>query len=196
MPAGQVVALPNNFGRGGVQTGRAIAAEMEVNATGFNRQRRSGVAINIIAQRLRNIAVKKFFVETYFPGINVQTQGEEVMSIFRGSGQPDLAVHYYWRGPAAIWYLGFPFDVFRFAPMEWKADEVGVSGRRDMAITPRPAKFRPVRSSSGRATGERDQEGNGNGYGLLNNPGRLGAIPRRLFDATHASTLARQIKQV
>jgi hypothetical protein len=110
--------------------------------------------------------MKKLFVEAHFSSVSIQTQDEEVVAVFSGGGQPDLAVHHNRAGPATIRDGSLPFDVLRFAPVEREADEPGVAASRDMPVAPRPAKIRPIRFRSNRFAGGREQDRNGNEYTL------------------------------
>ena len=58
MSARQVRALPKHLAGSGVQTGRPIAAKVNIDAARLDDGRRRGVSIDGVAQRLRRIAVK------------------------------------------------------------------------------------------------------------------------------------------
>ena len=163
MAAGQVVAFPEHLARARVQARRPKAAEVDIDPARLNHRRRRGVTIHrsAVAERFRVVAVKHFFVEANLAGFGIHTDGEEVMAILRRRGQPDLAAHHHRRGPAAIGNLRFPFDVVRLAPVQREADGFGVARGRDMAIAPRPAELRPVRSCCRPAKGQQNQRQEG-----------------------------------
>src|SRR5437016_6390053 len=70
------------------------------------------------------------------------------MSILGGGREPNLSNHHDGRGPAAIGNGGLPFNVFCFAPVKRKADNVGIALRRRVPICEWPAEFEPGYQSS------------------------------------------------
>src|SRR6266852_7921095 len=71
MAATQIVPFPKDFGGRGVEAGGAIAAEVDIYAARLDRGRGRGVTIDVVAQRLRRIAMEYLFVETNFSGFGV-----------------------------------------------------------------------------------------------------------------------------
>lgn len=156
MAAGQVIAQPKDLLRGGVQAGGPIAAEMDIDAAMFNDRGRGGVGIDIIAQRFRGLAVEDLLVAESFSGGGIDADDKEVMAIGSGGGEPDLAIHYDWSGPAAIRDFSLPLDVIGFAPMKGKTGGVGGACGGDVAIARRPAEFGPVRARDSRSSNRED----------------------------------------
>ena len=144
MAAGQVVALPQDVAGGGVETGGAVAAEVNVHAARLDRGRRRRVAVDGVAEWLGIVAVKQFLVVHDFAGFGVDADGKELVAVFGRGGQPDLAVHDHRRGPAAVRNRRLPTDVFRFAPRERQADGRRRTRRGNMTVAVRPAKLGPV----------------------------------------------------
>src|SRR5205823_3429081 len=110
MPALQVLAFPKDFAVARVQTGRTESAEVHINSARFDRRRRRRVTIHggAIAERLRVITVKHFFVEADLAGLGIGANSKEIMAILGRRRHPNLAAHYDWRGPAATGNLCFP----------------------------------------------------------------------------------------
>src|SRR5438132_45462 len=159
MATRQVVPFPEGLARAGVQARRPKAAEVDIDPGPLDHRRRRRVTIHrgTVAQRLWIVSVKHLFVEANLSGFCIHTDGEEVMAVLRRCRQPDLAAHHHRRGPTAIRDFRFPFDVVRLAPVKRKAAELGVTWSRDMAITPWPAEFRPVRSRCRPAEGQQNE---------------------------------------
>src|SRR2546426_5732292 len=88
MTTGQVAALPEHLAGFRVQTCCAEAAEVDIDPAGLNHGRGGRITIHrySIAERLRVIAVKYFFVEPNLSSVGVHTGGEEIVAILSRCG--------------------------------------------------------------------------------------------------------------
>ena len=151
MAAGEVASFPKHFAGGGVETGCAKAAEVDIEPARLDDRRRRRVTIHrgAVAERLGVVAVEHLFVETDGASFGVEADGEEVMAVEGGSSQPDLPAQNYGCGPTAIGNFCFPLDVVRL---------VQRSGRPTGSVSPgaaaRPSPHGPRNSGqSARAAG-------------------------------------------
>ena len=145
MPARQVRPLPKHLAGSGVQAGRAIAAKVNIDAARFDDGRRRGVTIDGVAQWLRRIAVKEFFIQKDFARPGIHAEDKEIVPVRSGGGQPDLVPQHHRGGPAAPGDFRFPFDVIRLAPLERQAEHPCFSGGGHLAVAPGAAELRPIR---------------------------------------------------
>jgi len=124
------------------RTGRAIAAEVNINPARPQSRRRRGVAVDAVAERFRGVGVKEFFIDTNLAGVGVETEGVEIMAVFGGGGQAKSGrpSRRAWSSPRKRDF-GFPFDVLRLASSGGAGRGVWCRPRLDMAVTRRPAHF-------------------------------------------------------
>src|SRR5436853_462380 len=146
MAAWQILALPEDFPAGSFQARGAEAPKVDVDPARFNHRGRRRVRVHrgAVAKRLGVVAVKNFFVEANFPCLLIHADDEEVMAIFSGSRQPNLAAHDHGGAPALVRDRCFPFNVVCLAPMQRKAESFSPGG--NMAVASRPAVLRPIRA--------------------------------------------------
>src|ERR1043166_799305 len=104
MTAWQVASFPKHFACFSIEAGGAKAAEVNIDPARRNDRRRSGVTVHgsAVAERFGIVAVKDLLVKANLAGFGIDTDGEKVVAILGGSGQPDLAGHNYWSGPTAV----------------------------------------------------------------------------------------------
>src|SRR5690242_15913373 len=112
----QVVALPEHFAGRGIDACRTVAAEVGVEATGLYCRGGRGVAIHVVPERLRRIAVEEFLVVDDLAGGRVDAHVRKVVTIFRGGCEPDFSVQDDRSGPTEAVDGCFPGDVLRLAP--------------------------------------------------------------------------------
>ena len=104
--------------------------------------------------------VKDLLVEKNGPLFLVHADGEEFVAIEGGRGKPDLPVEDDGRGPTAVRDGCFPLDVFRFAPMQRQAEQVGLAWGVRAPVAPRAAEIGPiVPRGGGHATKQQEQDG-------------------------------------
>src|SRR6266699_3428119 len=95
-----------------------------------------------------------------------------------------------------MWDLGFPFDVVRLAPVKRKTDGVSVARGCHMAIAPRPAKLRPVRSDCQRAKSQQTQRQKKRKSASIHMVQSFAESEERAFVVFHDRRVMCQLRQV
>ena len=153
------------FRGGRVQTGRPVAAKIHIDPPRLDHRRGRGVTVHAVAQRLRLVGMKQFLIEPHLAALGIQAEDEEIVSVLRCRGQPDLAAHHHRRGPAAIRDRRLPLHVLRLAPTQRQSGRLRILCRRGMTVAERPAKLRPILSSrNGREQQQRTDQAKGESH--------------------------------
>ena len=148
MIAIQIAASPHDLARRRVQAGRAIGAEMGVDAARFDRRRGRRIAVHH-GDMFRIGRVEDLDLMDDLARFAVDADGEHFRTVGRGGGEPDLLVPNHRGRPAAFGNRRLPSDVFRLAP----GDRQPTAGR--VPVARRPAEFGP--RFAGRGTGSQNR---------------------------------------
>ena len=127
MAAGEVGAAPEFLEGGGVEAGGAVAAEVEVDAAGFEEAGAGGVGVEGVAEGFGVFAGEEFDLVEDFAGGALEAVGPEFAAVFGGGGEPDLVVEDEGGGPALVGDGGFPEDVFGVGPGEGEVCGFGLA---------------------------------------------------------------------
>src|SRR5262249_7935565 len=125
--AGQVAARPEDLARVGGEARGAVAAEVHVDAPVLDDRRRRGVAV-VAAGVLRPRDVEGLDVEDDPAVLAIEGDGEELLALGRGRGEPHLLAEDHGGRPAAAVDARLPGDVAGLAPLARKTDGIGVAG--------------------------------------------------------------------
>jgi hypothetical protein len=100
--------------------------------------------------RLRN--VEQLPIPDYLPGVTVNAQHKQLLSVLARGGQPDLLSVNHGRRPTPVVNRGLPDDIPRLAPVQRQAARV----RMPRAVG--PAKLRPILASVDQRTRRHQQK--------------------------------------
>jgi len=137
MVAVQIAPRPKDGSRGGIQTRRTVGAEMHVDPARLDHRRRCRVGI-LRSDWLRPLDVKDVKIVEDLPGLPIHADGEQPVTIPRGSRHPDLISANDGRGPSVIMDGRLPDSPLVLTPGQREMSRAGVP------LTGRPTKLPPI----------------------------------------------------
>src|SRR4029079_14811660 len=111
MLTGQIAPLPDDFAALGIEAGRAVATEMDVDASRFDRRRARGIAVQGIAQRKDLLVVPEVNIVEYFARVLIDADRVVLRPVFRRGRDPNLIAPDHRTAPAFVVQRRLPLDI-------------------------------------------------------------------------------------